>query len=187
MKNETELANFALTAISKGSLNSIEDPGKSGELCSAFIESAIKQVLSENLYWACIVRETMYPNGDPLTGWSYRYELPTDFVRKVAYLDQDLCQVKWDRRGNGLFANVSPLIVDYVRRPTDIGDLPEPVAQAIGYTLALLIGPGLDVENDILGRVNAQRANAVSAAILEDDREAKQEEPVSLWGSPRYS
>ncbi len=187
MTNETEMANFALTALSKGSLNSINDPGKAGQLCATNLKSAVRQVLTDNLYQACIVRETVYPNGTPLPGWLFRYDRPTDMVKRVNFMDSEGATVsEWSARGNSIFVNVSPLILEYVRYPTSIGDLPELVAQAAGFTLAFLVGPGLDVENDILSRVAVQKNQAVSAALLEDERESGPPEYPDLWGKPRY-
>jgi hypothetical protein len=187
MKNETELANFALTALKKGSLNSIEDPGKAGQLCQTWIGPAIRNVLKGATIHRLVARETIYPNGDPLGAWPYRYEVPNDAVKIVGYLDAAGNPAEWESEGGFIFSTSLPLVLHYVRFPTDIGDVPETIAQACGFQLALMIGPGLDVDEDILGRVNAQLREHRDVGAIQDELDHKPKTKSRTWGSPRYS
>jgi len=169
MRNTTELANFALMALGVGQIQSINDAGNSATLCANWCRHATRTTLVQGLYGSTIKRVELTSTGDPMDGWSYGYLIPEDCLKIIALLDSRTSVddgYDWSTEAGYLYTDTPGAWLKYVAEPNDIAQLDDLVAEAIGYRLAVLVGPGLgmDQENTALREVERRFSVADGAA-----------------------
>ena len=167
MRNTTELANFALMALGVGQIQSIDDAGNSATLCKNWYGHAIRTTQAQ--YGSTIKRVGLTRVGTPVDGWTYRFVLPPSCLKILAIMENITdaeSGIEWATEGGFLDCDLSVAYLKYIVEPRDIGDLDDLVAEAIGYKLALLVGPGLgmDQENAALREVERRFQVADGAA-----------------------
>ncbi len=207
MQTKTDIANFALAALGAGQINSISDPGDAAILCSNWIDDAVRSTLLEGRWQATVHRTSLLPSGPGIDAWIYSYELPSDCVylmncltltpqsnaitsssntyifsnQSPTYLANS---TQWYLEGGTLYSNVTSMILQYVRYPDNFAGLPTKLNQAIGYALALLVGPGLSVDAGRVGMVQALYNDAVGKAGRFEKRDRTYQITRRQWGDP---
>lgn len=187
MRNTTDLANFALMALGVGQIQSLTDGGNSAQLCSNWYTHAMRTTLSQGEYQSTIRRVELTSVGDPIDDWTYRYTIPSNCLKIIAVLDSRTSiddAYEWEVEGNYLNCDVPGAFLKYVVLPEDISALDDLVAEAIGYKLALLVGPGLgmDQENAALREVERRFQMADGAARSVNSANRSRTTKATLWG-----
>lgn len=187
MRNETELANFALMTLGAGQIQSINDSGQSAVLCSTWIRQAVRMTLALGEYQSTLRRVSVPSVGNPINGWSYRYAVPNDFLRLVAIIDSTGLDpdtaYDWELEGEFINCDVADATLKYVAEPTNVSYLDDFIASAAGYRLAIMIGPGLGMEQEsqAIREVERRLAELDGAARTLNSRNKAATTRTRLW------
>ena len=187
MNTQTELANFALMALGVGQIQSINDAGSSATLCANWIRHALRTTLAQGQYESTIKRSELVSVGSPSDGWTYRYTVPQGCLRVLAVLDDRYAADvgnQWETEAGYLQCDVAGAWLKFVAEPNDVSSLDNLVAEAVGYRLAMIIGPGLgmDQDNTALREVERRFITADGAARSVNRANRAPTVKARLWG-----
>jgi hypothetical protein len=188
MNNKTELANFALMSLGQGQIQSIDDAGLSATLCASWVDTAVEVVLSK-AEWLCVIkRQALAKGGAPIESWVYRYALPDDCLNVIAILPSNGLTpetfIDWEVEGGFINTDEPNAILKYTYKPKNIDDIDNHIAMAIGYKLAMLIGPGLGMEKETgaMREVERDYEAALGQAMTRNRNSKKPKTATALWG-----
>ena len=130
--DKTGIANLALGNLGEANIQSLSDDNARARACAARIEDVIVTVLRMHV-WNCALERKLLTNiGEPIFGWNYIYQLPSDYIRVV---EVDPVS-KFIVEKKNILSNEKTLYLLYVATPTDTNNLDPLLVEAISIKLA---------------------------------------------------
>jgi len=166
--SELDIFNAALTLIGQPTLTSPSEESASGRRCRSQYAGVRDAILQEHT-WNCAIQRVSLTllTDTPAWGYSYQFQLPTDWLRPERSEDRD---DDFKIEGRKLLANSSTFNITYVCRLTNVADMDEWLKQAIKYRLAAEIcnalsgNPKLAESLMLLYQETVDKAKLVDAA-----------------------
>jgi hypothetical protein len=132
-----------------GSADAFKQNGQPFVFAAKFYSQTINEILSE-YDWRFARKQVSLTSGTlPLTGYSIKYVLPTDFVnaKRLGNIDATENFGQWEIIGQDIHTNLaSPVTLDYIGAPTLDTSYPaifiELVVARLAYKLAMALGAG---------------------------------------------
>jgi len=165
MTSVVEICNIGLTNLGDQKISSLTDNNERARLCNLRYEDTRDAVL-RSYPWTCAVTRAKLARSstNPVWGFSYRYQLPSDCLRVLDLYD-------WDDEHyieNGFIVTDSEQAwIKYIKRIEDPNEFDSLLIHAIGLRLAMEIAESLtgrpELRNNMLGKYNTVLAEARSA------------------------
>ena len=149
--SETEIANSALGHLGISAIASLDDNAPSAR--AAKRQYPIKRdALIRRYRWNfAMTRTTLAPDGTkPLFGFENQFTVPSDYLAIVGLFDENellrnytASEQPWKKEGDRILANGDTLSLFYIRRVTDPRQFDALFDEALGWFLAIDLGPKL--------------------------------------------
>lgn len=177
--NETQLANLALGHLGEAKIMDLqEDTPAARRVSTSF--GLVRDSLLRSHHWNFAIKRASLSRlaADPLSGFTYQYQLPTDCLRVLEVNGRtggnDAAAYSLEARA--VLTDDTTVIIRYVARITDTEQWDSQFCDAFGYRLASHLAPaitGSESQRDALFRV--AEGIAMGAAKGSDSRESRPE------------
>lgn len=177
---EVEMCNHALSYLGESRISSLEESNERARICNLLYDQTRDELLADFEWPFAVSRRALSAvEEENLTEFEYRYALPSDYLRMLDVLDDEIYDIQINYRrvlidyrieDNRLMTDLSPCYVRYIKRVTLPNLYPESFAQAMALTLAAKVAPRLS-QNFALAQSMAQLS---AGAILKAKAELTQ-------------
>ena len=188
MASEVEICNSALVKLGEGTagrITSLTEGSPNANFCNEQYAKLRDQMLRKHLWNFAKERVKLAQiSGEPVSGFDYRYQLPSDSLRVVAVHDNDASRgrVRYEIKGDRLLSDANEIYLIYVRKVTDPNEMDplfrECLAIALAEDIALAVTGSQPLQERMRGKLRTEIATAKSADAIEDWPE---EFPESSW------
>ena len=142
---DVEICNLALGSLGTAGISAFDDDSDQARACAAFY-GPVRDAVMEDALWSFAKGQfVLSPDATaPLFGWTYRFLVPSDVakVHRVSDTTQDDdSNIAWERQGQYILADVTPIYVTAVKKLTD----PTYFSAAFCLALAARLGSELAV------------------------------------------
>ena len=193
MASEVGICNSALIKLGVSSrrlITALTEGTKNANLCNEQYGKLRDAELRKHLWNFAKERVKLSQiTGDPVSGFDYRYQLPSDRIRTIAVHDNDadLGTVRYEIKGDRLLSDAPEIWLTYVKQETDPNIMDplfrEVLATRLAAELAIPIASSRTIKADMNAEYRSIKRTARSADSMED---FPQEFPVSPWISARF-
>jgi hypothetical protein len=113
------VANGALDMVGQGVILSLEDNTPAAKSCALHVRQAVRETLALGKWKSAQAIAVLAQLTDaPAFGWSYQYQLPNDYLRMVAFNDDDSYNKQldlYDIQGTLLLTEASEVNLTYIK------------------------------------------------------------------------
>lgn len=135
---EVEIANSALVKLGAERIISLDDANNRARLCKQQYP-IIRDKVVYGHPWKCALARAelavISPKPDGYPEFVYAFLLPSDCGRVLGFIDQ-CTNEQWTVNGRNLFANVSPLTIEYIKKITDVSKFDDNLCEVLAWALA---------------------------------------------------
>lgn len=136
-----DIANAALVRTGQRLLQSLDDVTADATLVNILLDDSVREVLREAKPSAAKKRALLVQKAEtPLFGYSYAYQLPSDYIGGLECYDRygnKNDEVFWQIEGDAVLSNETVLYATYVYDIEDLDLLDVSTARAISLKLAI--------------------------------------------------
>ena len=190
MASGVGICNAALVKLGAQRILSLTEGSKNANLCAEQYEKVRDDMLRSHIWNFAVQRVKLAQLSEaPTFGFSYAYQLPTDYLRLVSAHANDAGtgQPAYKLEGRTLLADASGIFLRYIRQVTDPNGMDaqfrEVLAWGLAADLAIPITQSSTTRRQMLEGLKDQLSKAKSVDAIEDYPEA---EGFSGWVSERY-
>ncbi len=189
----TEIANLALGRLGAGKINNVLQPDDDrASNCNMFLGQAVDDVYIEHSWKAATKRIQLAQLSEtPAFGFSYFYQMPTDWVRNPDREKEgqrsniDTGGQEYSIEGDRLLTDATVVYMAYVARPDDVSKIRPYLRTAIALRLAFLLTTPLSSSESLANRVAGEYPAAISNAIAADnlmrEEQTQEKEMGVIW------
>jgi hypothetical protein len=117
--SETDIANSALAKLGADRIVSLNDDTREARLLKEQFGKVRDDLLRSHPWNFAIERTSLAAlTSEPEFGFTYEFQLPSDCLRVLEIEDFDS---EWQKEGNKLRADTTPLNIKYVKRTVEVG------------------------------------------------------------------
>ena len=153
---DVQICNLALARLGDARITSLSDSTAQATYCSLFYAQTVEE-LQADFDWSFCRKQTNLTSGTaPLTGYSLKYTLPTDFIRalRLGTIDASENFGTWEVVGTELHTNLpSPVALDYIANITTTTQFPAIFVEALSIKLAAVLAMPLTGSKDLFGQM----------------------------------
>lgn len=132
---EVSICNSALIKVGADRINSLSEQNKRARLCNTLYETMRDDVLAAYPWNFAIARaELSQVDDEPIFGFDYIYQLPSDVLRVLEVQEKDYV---WKIEGAYLLSDEGEIQIKYIRREDDVTKFSMMFAEALAYRLAM--------------------------------------------------
>ncbi len=130
--SDVTVCNLALGHLKKNRIQSLGEGGENATACNDFYDQVVEEVLSEH-EWSCATKQVKLArlSETPISGYSYKYELPADFLEMRKVYEG----YEWERHGNEILTDAESCTIKYTGRVLE-SRMDRLLIGAIGFKLA---------------------------------------------------
>lgn len=156
---DVQICNLALARLGDARITSLSDATAQAQYCSLFYTQTVEELQADFDWSFCRRQATLTQTAAPLTGYSKRYNLPSDFIRILRCNDIDASENfgTWEIIGAYLHTDLlgAPygVIADYIASVTDTTKFPAIFIEALTIKLAGLLAMPLTGSKDLFGQM----------------------------------
>lgn len=169
MSSSVEICNMALTRLGQARIASLTQTGLEAEMCNLYYDATKKELISSHDWSFAIKRAVLAAeSGDNFTEYSYKYALPTDFLKMINLISsEDYSDLTDDYRieGTSLLSNLSPCYIKYIRSGVNDTQFPSQFVQALYLRLASKMCIKLTQDQSLLGAIYQEFTGAIVSAM----------------------
>lgn len=140
---EIQLCNMALLFLKVETIESLNEESQAATLCKEYLQICIDDALTQMHHFSFSITEITYETSldDTYRDWTYLYPPPADMLQPIEYVDLE--NGDWEFIAKGIATDTQPLTMVYMKQMTQVSELPNHFSRAVGYRLAMTIGPML--------------------------------------------
>jgi len=189
----TDIANLALTRLGSAKINNLLQPdNENASYCSMFIGQAVDDVYIEHSWKGATRRIQLAQLSEtPAFGFSYFYQMPTDWVRNPDQEKEgersniDTGGQEYSMEGDRLLTDATEVYMAYIARPDEVSKIRPYLRTAISLRLAFLLTTPLTSSESLANRVAAEYSAAINSAIGADnlalEQQTQEKEMGATW------
>ena len=190
MTSEVAICNAALTKVSNNRITSLTEGSTAGNLCNEMYERIRDRLLRRHIWNFNKKRVKLAQlSTAPVFGWTYAYQLPSDWVRNIAvHADSSGLSPTHDyeTEGRTILADHENLYLVYGARITDPNDFDDMFREALAYALAVELAVPLAKSATLRDRMDAAfQAYVMEAQTIDGQDDPPQYPPESGWADVR--
>lgn len=141
MRSKVELFNQALGRLGIKPLTGPDDERQEAVFCNQFFDSALEEVLDSGSFGCSLKRASLARLSEaPAFGFRYAYALPSDFLHIVSMEKED---APFALESGRLLSNLERVNLVYVRRLSDVSELPPHVANCVMLNLTAKVASAI--------------------------------------------
>ena len=131
------ICNSALAKVGARQILNLEEESQEARICAEQYEKCRDEILRAHP-WNCAVAraELAQLNTDPVYGYDYAYQLPSDCLRVLQLSDDTGSDYEYKIEGSTLLCNQSPAYIKYIRRLEDPNTMDAMLREVIACRLA---------------------------------------------------
>jgi len=186
-----QVANAALARIDKETLESLDDGSQTALAVNSVFVGAAESVLSLRPWKSARKRAKLAPLSEtPSFGFEHQYQLPSDFIELVECLSpcgRRLANDEWEREGDRILSDSSPLLLIYTALPDGPRGLSPHLRKAIVCQLAYELAIALTSDSTTASALQSEAQAEMSLAMLWEDGADTDEGPgMHSWQGEIY-
>ena len=190
MTSEVAICNAALAKVSNNRITSLTEGSTAGNLCNEMYERIRDRLLRRHIWNFNKKRVKLAQlSTAPVFGWTYAYQLPSDWVRNIAvHADSSGLSPTHDyeTEGRTILADHENLYLVYGARITDPNDFDDMFREALAYALAVELAVPLAKSATLRDRMDAAfQAYVMEAQTIDGQDDPPQYPPESGWADVR--
>jgi hypothetical protein len=143
--NKVSVANFALSSLGEAPIQSLDDNNSRARICKARLDDVIRTVLRMHIWNGALQRQLLTRGTDPVYGFNYTYQLPSDCIKVVEV--NPLSRFRVEKQL--LLSNETKIYLLYVAEPDDITTLDALLAETIAMKLAVEIAETITSKDNL--------------------------------------
>ncbi len=175
MASPEELCNTALVEIGDFRINSFGEGTELARKCEAVYDKNRRSMLRAHSWnFASVAVQLARVSEPPVTGFDYRYRLPTDFIRLVS-ISSDVTGIttfEYKLRGNDLHSSANEVFLEYVSDFVEVARFPSDFEDALTYAvardLAIPVAQSRGIREDMKAEYKDALRRAISTDSVED-------------------
>jgi len=183
-----EICNIALARLGDSRISDIDANEEKARLCKLFYDQTRDEVLREHTWSFASARAALAPlAGDNITGFDYRYQLPTDCLYVRTLIDAegesyaDITN-EYQIEGRELHTDVTPCAIRYTKKVSDPGQYDSQFVEAFALKLASKIALKLSGKQQLENSMLQQYLIVLQNAKGLDGQEREQAHvPETYW------
>lgn len=186
--SKVDIWNRALVRIGESQLESPTDDGKSAQVLRTVYPQVLKEVLEEESFawnFAQRAKALALVSNDPVTGYGYAYQLPTDYVTVLKLGNP---RAHWEIFGSELHTDESQAVLTYVALVDQPSAYPGKFVKALALALAVELATNhFKKSAAYLERLEAAYSKALNEAWVADMRQDNEAQPqMSSFEQARF-
>lgn len=194
--SETEIVNSALGHIGIPAIASIDDNGTAARAAKRQYPLKRDALIRRYRWNFAVTRVSLAPDGTkPAFGFENQFTVPADQLAIIGLFDEDELQRNytsstqpWKKEGDRILADGDLLKLFYIRRVTDPRQFDALFDDALGWFLAIDLGPKLSASKKMVELAAVGFKDAIKVAKLADAIEGTPEViEMSTWLDSRLS
>lgn len=149
---DIQICNLALARLGDARITALTDATAQAQYCSLFYAQTLEELQSEFDWQFCRKQVGLLGASQPLTGYSFKYSLPSDFIRalRVSGIDASENFGTWEIIGSELHTNISGAVaLDYIALVTTTTSFPAIFVEALSMKLAAVLAMPLTGSKDL--------------------------------------
>lgn len=190
MASVVEICNSAILKIGGTRITALTDDSREAAVCNEQFGKIRDAELRKHTWNFAIKRKKLARLADaPAFGWTYQYQLPSDFIRVIALYDNDDGLGALDCRieGKMVLADVTDVWLRYVARVEDPNEFDVLFAEALAFRMAQELAVPIAGSNSLLQAMESGYRQAVTQARSVDSIEDFPDTmPIASWASARH-
>ena len=139
---DIQICNLALARLGDSRITALTDATAQAQYCSLFYAQTLEELQAEFDWQFCRKQVNLTSGTAPLTGYSFQYALPADFIRalRLGSIDASENFGSWEIVGTNLHTNIaSPVALDYIALVTTTTSFPAIFVEALSMKLAAVL------------------------------------------------
>ena len=174
---DTQICNLALGKISAPSIVDLNEQSAVAEVLRTHFESVRREVIASSPWPFATkrVKATRLTAG-PAWGYTYAFQMPTDYVFVIDALAEDESRIARDRyvvEGNQLLTDEGTCLLKYVAEVTDPNQFPMLFVNAFSHLLAARICPALTGNAQLGALLESQVPDLISKGSASNQNESR--------------
>jgi len=153
---DVQICNLALARLGDARITSLSDSTAQATYCSLFYAQTVEELQADFDWSFCRKQAGLLGASQPLTGYSFKYSLPSDFIRalRVSGIDASENFGTWEIIGTELHTNISGAVsLDYIANTTTTTQFPAIFVEALSIKLAAVLAMPLTGSKDLFGQM----------------------------------
>ena len=182
------LCNRALSLIGADPIQSLQDSGIASQNLNIQLPDAVQEVLAYHPYRCARKRTSLAPLVDtPAFGFSYAYQLPSDFCSLIGvYSDETLLTSRdYQFEGSTILSDVDNMQIVYVALPETPKSLTPAVQTAIVYLLAYKMAELTTSNDNLIVRLYQEYQTHLLESVKRDNQGAGDTSGEVWWTEGR--
>jgi len=179
MSSQVGICNMALTRLGQQRITSLSQSSLEAQFCSLYYEQTKDELLTSHEWSFAVERKVLAAvSGDNFTEYSYKYSLPTDYLRVITQISSDDYTDLEDAyriEGKYLLSDLSHNYIKYIKHITQDNDLPTLFVEPFYLRLATKLNLKLTQDQSLMRLLFQEFSGAMLSAmgiIGANDREA---------------
>lgn len=190
MTSEVAICNAALAKVSNNRIASLTEGSTAGDLCNEMYERIRDRLLRRHIWNFNKKRVKLAQlSAVPVFGWTYAYQLPSDWVRNIAVFPDSagLNQTHgYEVEGRAILTDHENIWLVYGAKITDPNDFDDMFREALAYALAVELAVPLAKSATLRDRMNeAFQAYVMEAQTIDGQDDPPDYPPESGWADVR--
>ena len=149
---DVQICNLALARLGDARITTLADATAQAQYCSLFYTQTVAELQAEFDWQFCREQQNLSGGTSPITGYSVKYSLPSDFIHalRVNGIDASENFGTWEIIGTDLHTNFSGSIsLDYISNITDETMYPAIFTELLAVKLAGVLAMPLTGSKDL--------------------------------------
>ncbi len=143
ISSSTEVCNLALGHLGEASITSLDEDTTAARACALHYAMTRDELLRSHRWNFATTRAALVLlDASPAFGWSYQYQLPSDFLRVLEVNDSeagDVISGEWIIEGRVLLTSWDAVQLVYIRQILDVSQFDALFVQALALKLAVYL------------------------------------------------
>jgi len=173
MASDVAIANAALRKLGHSPITSFSEDSKAGRLANERFAEIRDELLSRHPWNFALKRGSLAASSTaPEWGYSFKYPLPTDYIRVFEVNGEDEGAGKWKVEDGHIVTNLSaPLEILYVYRVSDANRMTSGFRAALAEVLSFEWAEDITGDDTVVEKKERSSAIAVAQARSNDGQE----------------
>ena len=153
---DVQICNLALARLGDARITTLADATAQAQYCSLFYAQTVAELQADFDWSFCREQQNLSGGTSPITGYSVKYSLPSDFIHalRVNGIDASENFGNWEIIGTELHTSFSGSIsLDYISNITDETMYPAIFVEALSIKLAAVLAMPLTGSKDLFGQM----------------------------------
>lgn len=189
MASEVQICNNALTTMGEDLIVALTDNSKAARLCNLQYEIQRDALLREHIWNFATERISLGRLiTTPSFGYTYEFQLPTDFLRMIrTEFSDDISPEQYRIEGRKLLTDSDTVKIEYTKKVTDPNEFDSLFADLLATRLSVVLALPLTDSKSMFQQMTSLFTFKLSEARLADAQENGQDEFVAnSWTGQRF-